>query len=192
MNATYLKLAGRLHGEAGLADHRAEGGLDDRQVGAAHLAVTVQVGDGSTTSTQVFDLDVSADDWQQWAVTANVAAEVRALAQRSAAAAHDIKALLDNSVHSVDEGTARVDEATRQIGRIVQQVRGVSDTVAHISHAADEQARGIEQVNQAVAQLDEVTQQNAALVEQSAAAAGSLHEQAGRLNAAVERFRVAG
>ena len=119
-----------------------------------------------------------------------VAAEVRALAQRSADAAKSIKALVANSVSSVDEGRACVLQATRQIDAIVAQVRSVSETVTHISGAADEQTRGIEQVNQAVSQLDQVTQQNAALVEESAAATESLRHQARHMVAAVGVFRV--
>ena len=118
-----------------------------------------------------------------------VASEVRALAQRSAAAAKDIKGLIGDSVAKVEEGSHQVEEAGRTMDAIVQRV---SDLVAEITAASHEQSAGIEQVHQAITQMDQVTQQNAALVEQAAAATGSLKAQAGQLAQAVSVFRVDG
>ena len=120
-----------------------------------------------------------------------VAGEVRALAQRSAAAAKEIKALIGESVLRVDAGTRLAQNAGLAMGEIVQGVRRVADIVGEIATAAAEQKDGIGQVNVAVQRLDEMTQQNAALVEESAAAAGSLRSQAEQLTALVSTFRLA-
>ncbi|WP_028101954.1 methyl-accepting chemotaxis protein [Pseudoduganella violaceinigra] len=117
-----------------------------------------------------------------------VAAEVRTLAQRSATAAHEIKALINASVATIDRGAASVGEAGGSMGAIVAAVRQVGSIIERISEASAEQARGITEVNQAVGQIDDVTQQNAALVEQAAAAAASLREQASGLAQAVAVF----
>ena len=120
-----------------------------------------------------------------------VASEVRALAQRSAASAREIKTLIQASVEQVEAGSQLVDTAGRTMHDIVAQVTEASDVFAQISTAAAEQTKGISQVNDAVTQLDQVTQQNAALVEESAAAAESLRQQAQQLVEAVAVFRVA-
>ena len=121
-----------------------------------------------------------------------VAGEVRSLAQRSAEAAKEIKALITDSVSRVENGSELVDQAGRTMGEIVEAVKRVADIMGEISAASEEQSSGIEQVNQAVSQMDEVTQQNAALVEEAAAAAESLEEQAQRLTEVVSVFRVRG
>ena len=121
-----------------------------------------------------------------------VAGEVRNLAQRSAAAAKEIKTLIDDSVSKVDAGSKQVDQAGATMSEIVQAVKRVTDIMAEIAAASSEQTAGIEQVNQAVIQMDEVTQQNAALVEEAAAAAESMQEQAEVLMQAVSIFKVAG
>ncbi len=120
-----------------------------------------------------------------------VAAEVRTLAQRSATAAKEIKALITDSVEKVDAGSRHVGEAGRTMDDIVSQVGRVSDLIGQISVATQEQTRGLSQVGDAVGQLDQVTQQNAALVEESAAAAESLNHQAEQLVSAVSAFRLA-
>jgi len=120
-----------------------------------------------------------------------VATEVRNLAQRSAEAAREIKALISASVERVEQGVSLVDQTGRSVGEVVESIRRVSDIVAQISAASAEQSTGVAQVGQAVTQMDRATQQNAALVEQSAAAAGTLKSQAERLVDAVARFRVA-
>ncbi len=119
-----------------------------------------------------------------------VASEVRNLAQRSAAAAKEIKGLIDDSVGKVDAGTALVGEAGKTMEEIVGSIRRVTDIVGEISAASHEQTQGIEQINQAITQMDQVTQQNAALVEEAAAAAQSMQEQAGSLVQTVSVFRL--
>ncbi|AQV98538.1 HAMP domain-containing protein [Cupriavidus necator] len=120
-----------------------------------------------------------------------VAGEVRTLAQRSASAAKEIKALIGDSVDRVEKGSMQVTQAGQTMVEIVAAVKRVTDIMGEISAASAEQSAGIEQVNQAVTQMDTVTQQNAALVEEAAAAAGSLEEQAQRLKEAVSTFRLA-
>jgi methyl-accepting chemotaxis protein len=121
-----------------------------------------------------------------------VAAEVRTLAQRSAAAAKEIKALIANSVAIIDNGAESVNEAGSSMGHIVASVRQVNEIIERISAASTEQADGIAEVNRAVGQMDDMTQQNAALVEQAAAAAESLHEQTVNLSEAVSIFKIDG
>lgn len=119
-----------------------------------------------------------------------VASEVRVLAQRSAAAAKEIKELIGESVDTVRQGSTLVRETGETIEQIVSSVKRVTDLMGEISAASDEQSQGIEQVNQAVIQMDDVTQQNAALVEEAAAAAESLEEQSQALSEAVSVFRI--
>ena len=119
-----------------------------------------------------------------------VAAEVRTLAQRSAAAAKEIKVLIDDSVSKVDTGTRLVDQAGTTMDEVVSAIRRVTDIMAGIAAASQEQTDGIEQVNSAIGQMDAVTQQNAALVEEAAAAAASLQDQAGKLTQAVGLFKL--
>jgi methyl-accepting chemotaxis protein len=120
-----------------------------------------------------------------------VASEVRSLAQRSAAAAKEIKTLIGASVERVEAGTRLVADAGNTMTEVVDAAQRVSVIIAEITHAAGEQSQGIGQVNTAVTQLDQVTQQNAALVEESAAAAESLKVQAQQLAQTVQRFRLA-
>ncbi len=119
-----------------------------------------------------------------------VASEVRSLAQRSAAAAREIKNLIQNSVEKVDAGAALVHDAGTAMDEIIGGVQRVTDMIGAISAATNGQSSGLHQVNEAVAGLDQMTQQNAALVEQSAAAAESLRAQAQRMSVTVAGFRV--
>jgi methyl-accepting chemotaxis protein len=119
-----------------------------------------------------------------------VAGEVRSLAQRSAAAAKEIKSLIGDSTAKVESGSVLVARAGETMDEIVQAVRRVTDIMGEISAASDEQSQGIEQVSRAVGQMDEVTQQNAALVEQAAAAAASLEEQTRKLKDVVSHWQV--
>jgi methyl-accepting chemotaxis protein len=119
-----------------------------------------------------------------------VASEVRNLAQRSGAAAKEIKGLIDDSVGKVEAGSRQVAEAGRTMDEIVDSVKRVTDIMGEITAASQEQSTGIEQVNQAIAQMDQVTQQNAALVEEAAAAAQSMQEQAASLVSAVSVFKL--
>jgi methyl-accepting chemotaxis protein len=119
-----------------------------------------------------------------------VASEVRSLAQRSAAAAKEIKTLIGDSVEKVEEGSKQVAEAGRTMEEIVGSVKRVTDIMGEITAASQEQTSGIEQINQAITQMDQVTQQNAALVEEASAAAQSLQEQAGSLVQTVSIFKI--
>jgi methyl-accepting chemotaxis protein len=119
-----------------------------------------------------------------------VATEVRNLAGRSATAAKEIKALIQDSVAKVDEGSKLVDESGRTLEEIVSAVKKVTDIVAEIAAASREQSTGIEQVNKAVMQMDQTTQQNAALVEEAAAASQAIVEQAQSLNGMIARYDV--
>jgi aerotaxis receptor len=119
-----------------------------------------------------------------------VASEVRTLAQRSAAAAKEIKILIDDSVSKVELGSRLVDDAGQTMTEIVDSVQRVAGIMNEIAGASREQSSGIEQVNQSVTNMDETTQQNAAMVEQAAAAAASLDEQAVQLAQAVSVFKL--
>ena len=121
-----------------------------------------------------------------------VASEVRSLAQRSANAAKEIKALIGDSVEKVEAGAKLVDEAGSTMQEIVESIKRVTDIMGEITAASEEQTAGIEQINQAISQMDEVTQQNAALVEEAAAASQSMQEQSAKLAQAVGVFKVAG
>lgn len=120
-----------------------------------------------------------------------VASEVRSLAQRSATAAKEIKALIDESVGKVDTGAKLAEEAGKTMEQVVAAVRKVADITGDIRDASREQASGIQQVNQAITQMDQATQQNAALVEQLSAASASLQDQAQVLMQAVAQFTLA-
>ncbi|PLZ02910.1 methyl-accepting chemotaxis protein [Burkholderia sp. WAC0059] len=119
-----------------------------------------------------------------------VASEVRSLAQRSSAAAREIKDLIGKSVETIELGSTQAAEVGRTTDEARESVKRVADIIGEIAAASDEQGRGIEQVNRAISQMDEVTQRNAALVEQAAAAAQSLQEQAAHLDRMVSVFTV--
>ena len=121
-----------------------------------------------------------------------VAGEVRNLAQRSAAAAKEVKTLIGTSVERVESGTRHVQSAGATMSEIVQSVAQVADIIDKITHAAADQSAGIRDVNDDVRQLDDMTQRNAALVEEAAAAASSLQQQSEGLEAAVATFRLQG
>jgi methyl-accepting chemotaxis protein len=121
-----------------------------------------------------------------------VAGEVRALAQRSSAAAREIKDLIDSSAVLVRDGSRQAAEVGASMGQVIRAIKQVADIVGEISSASHEQSQGIDQVHQAISQIDSVTQQNAALVEQAAAAAQSLEEQAVTMTDAISAFRLPG
>ncbi len=115
---------------------------------------------------------------------------MRTLAQRSAAAAKEIKTLINDSVDKVESGNTLVAQAGQTMSDIVVAIKRVTDIMAEIAAASAEQSSGIEEVNGAVSQMDEMTQQNAALVEEAAASAEALQEQAGMLNQQVGVFKL--
>ncbi|MET3430956.1 methyl-accepting chemotaxis protein [Herbaspirillum seropedicae] len=159
------------------------------------IADIIGVIDGIAFQTNILALNAAVEAaraGEQGRGFAVVASEVRSLAQRSAQAAKEIKALIEDSVQRVGSGSDQVARAGQTMGEVVAAVRSLTDIVGEISAASEEQRNGIEQVNLAIGEMDQVTQQNAALVEQAAAAAGSLEEQARRLKAAVSTFRVDG
>jgi methyl-accepting chemotaxis protein len=159
------------------------------------IADIIGVIDGIAFQTNILALNAAVEAaraGEQGRGFAVVATEVRNLAQRSAAAAKEIKVLIDDSVSKVGNGTKLVDEAGRTMEEVVTSIKRVTDIMAEISAASNEQSAGIAQVSTAVEQMDDVTQQNAALVEQAAAAAESMEEQARNLAQSVSVFKLAG
>jgi methyl-accepting chemotaxis protein len=155
----------------------------------------ITVIDGIAFQTNILALNAAVEAaraGEQGRGFAVVASEVRTLAQRSASAAKEIKALIDDSVSKVAAGAQLVSTAGSTMDEVQDSVRRVTAIVGEITLANHEQTSGIEQINIAISQMDQVTQQNAALVEQAAAAAAAMQDQAGELNQVVSQFRLSG
>ncbi|MDB5947749.1 MAG: chemotaxis protein, partial [Ramlibacter sp.] len=157
------------------------------------IADIISVIDGIAFQTNILALNAAVEAaraGEQGRGFAVVASEVRNLAQRSAAAAREIKTMIGDSVNKVDAGAKLVDAAGQTMTEIVASVRQVSDLIAEIAAASQEQSSGIEQINTAITQMDQVVQQNASLVEEATAATESMKEQASTLLDTVSRFKL--
>jgi len=168
------------------------GTMDAINASSARMADIIGVIDGIAFQTNILALNAAVEAaraGEQGRGFAVVATEVRNLAQRSAAAAKDIKHLIEDSTGRAGDGSRLVNEAGSTMHEIVDSIRRVADIMGEISAASGEQSAGIEQINGAVVQMDQVTQQNAALVEETSAAADAMRMQAAKLAEAVAVFR---
>lgn len=167
--------------------------MDSINESANKIVDIIGVIDGIAFQTNILALNAAVEAaraGEQGRGFAVVAAEVRNLAQRSATAAKEIKALISNSVEKVDLGAKLVDQAGTTMNEIVTSVKRVTDIIGEITSASQEQTAGIEQINQAICQMDMMTQQNAALVEEASAAAASMQDQTVNLTRAVSMFNL--
>jgi methyl-accepting chemotaxis protein len=162
---------------------------------AKKIVDIIGVIDGIAFQTNILALNAAVEAaraGEQGRGFAVVASEVRNLAQRSAGAAKEIKALIGDSVEKVDAGAKLVDQAGHTMAEIVGSIKRVTDMMGEITAASQEQTSGIEQINQAITQMDQVTQQNASLVEEAAAASEAMQEQANKLTQVVGAFKLDG
>jgi len=167
--------------------------MDEINSSARKIVDIISVIDGIAFQTNILALNAAVEAaraGEQGKGFAVVATEVRSLAQRSAAAAKEIKELIGNSVDKVDAGSTLVSQAGATMDEVVTSIQRVTDIMGEITSASAEQSSGIEHVNHAISQMDSVTQQNAALVEEAAAAAASLQDQAASLAQVVSIFKL--
>ena len=187
------EVASTVAARGGSVIHEVVGTMDEINASSTKINDIIGVIDGIAFQTNILALNAAVEAaraGEQGRGFAVVASEVRNLAQRSAAAAKEIKSLIHDSSGKVATGSKLVAEAGATMQEIVDSVRRVTDIMSEISAASVEQTAGIEQINQAVAEMDNVTQQNAALVEEAAAAAEAMSEQSARLSAAMAVFRI--
>jgi methyl-accepting chemotaxis protein len=199
-NADHARQANELVGAASAV--ATEGGrtmtevvatMSDISTSATKIGDIIGVIDSIAFQTNILALNAAVEAaraGEQGRGFAVVASEVRALAQRSAAAAKEINELISGSVERIEAGVRLVDVAGKTMAQIVSSVQQAAQIMGEISTATATQRSGIEQIHLEIAQIDNVTQQNAALVEQASAAAGSLHEQSRALADAVQIFQV--
>ncbi|WP_183440010.1 methyl-accepting chemotaxis protein [Pseudoduganella violacea] len=199
-NADHAKQANQLAASAALA--AGKGGevvsqvvatMDSINASSKKIVDIIGVIDSIAFQTNILALNAAVEAaraGEQGRGFAVVASEVRNLAQRSAAAAKEIKELIDDSVGRVESGSKLVGEAGATMQDIVQSIQRVTDIMSDITAASTEQAQGIEQINRAVTEMDTVTQQNAALVEEASAAAQAMQDQAGNLSHMVSVFKL--
>ncbi|WP_434213406.1 methyl-accepting chemotaxis protein [[Pseudomonas] boreopolis] len=199
-NAEHARQANQL--AQGAASVASEGGtvvgrvvatMDEIEASSKKIAEIISVIDGIAFQTNILALNAAVEAaraGEQGRGFTVVASEVRTLAQRSAAAAGEIKRLIDDSTGRVASGAALVKQAGATMGEIVASVQRVTDIMAQISGASQEQSAGIDQVNRTLAHMDESTQQNASLVEEASAAARAMEHQASQLVDAVALFRL--
>jgi methyl-accepting chemotaxis protein len=192
--ANQLAIAARAHAEkGGSVVGAAVTAMSGINAASAKIADIIGVIDTIAFQTNLLALNAAVEAaraGEQGRGFAVVASEVRNLAGRSATAAKEIKALIQDSVARVGEGSKLVDESGRTLVEIVASIKKVTDIVADIAAASREQSSGIDQVNRVVTQMEEVTQQNAALVEQASAASGSIVDQVRALSSMVTRYQV--
>ena len=190
---TLAETAAGVAARGGQVIHEVVQTMDQIHAASGKIVDIISVIDGIAFQTNILALNAAVEAaraGEQGRGFAVVAGEVRNLAQRSAAAAKEIKTLIGDSSEKVETGSRLVKDAGTTMEEIVTSVRHVTDILNEISSASQEQSAGIQQVNEAVTQMDGVTQQNAALVEEAAAASQSLQEQAGRLSEAVAVFKL--
>jgi methyl-accepting chemotaxis protein-1 (serine sensor receptor) len=189
---TLAAAASGVAGRGGDVIRAVVGTMGEISASSRRIAEIIGVIDGIAFQTNILALNAAVEAaraGEQGRGFAVVATEVRNLAQRSAAAAREIKHLIDHSVERVEAGGRLVEQAGATMHEIVASVHRVTDIMGEITSASAEQTAGIGQINVAVAQMDQVTQQNAALVEEAAAAAGAMRDEAKRLAASVGVFR---
>ena len=200
LNADNAHEANRLAAQA--ADKATQGGqavaqavrtMNEIRDGSERIVDIIGVIDGIAFQTNILALNAAVEAARAGEAGrgfAVVASEVRSLAQRSASAAQDVKALIDASVERIAMGNDQISVAGDTVNDVVQAIKEVATIMDEITHASQEQSVGIGQIGTAVRQIDDTTQQNAALVQQASAATQSLEEQAGRLRDIVGRFKV--